>query len=242
MNGSQTYKQNLCKAYKKYIEYYKLQWTNPHYQRDTKTFKLPLKERLEMLIARAGKALSRKLQLSYETGMRPIEVVNLKVKDIDFERHLIYPNVFKHGNARALKFSEKLEATLRQHIQENKLQPNDKLFNTPQHTYGNNFREMRNELAKKLNDPALATISLYSYRHYFATMLYEKTKDILYVKQQMGHKSLESTMVFTHLTNFNEEEYTVKTATNIQQITELLEHGFQYIQEVDGIRLYRKRK
>jgi hypothetical protein len=40
----------------------------------------------------------------------------------------------------------------------------------------------------------------------------------------------------------NEEEYTVKTATNIKEATELLEHGFTYIQEIDGIELYRKRK
>jgi hypothetical protein len=39
-----------------------------------------------------------------------------------------------------------------------------------------------------------------------------------------------------------EEEYTCKTATNIKEATELLEAGFQYIQEIDGTKLYRKRK
>jgi integrase len=74
-------------------------------------------------------------------------------------------------------------------------------------------------------------------------MLYAKTRDILYVKAQLGHKNIQNTMIYTQLIAFNEEEeYTVKTATNIKEATDLLEHGFTYIQEIDGIRLYRKRK
>jgi hypothetical protein len=61
--------------------------------------------------------------------------------------------------------------------------------------------------------------------------------------QKLGHKKIETTMLYTQLLTFNEEEeYTCKTATNIKEATELLEHGFEYIQEIDGIKLYRKRK
>ena len=242
LQTSSTYKKNLTKAYAHYARYYELEWNKPKYLNDTKTIRVPTKERLEMLIARGGRILSTKLQISYQTGMRPVEVCNLRVKDIDFEKHLIYPAVFKHGQPRVLKFNEKLEATLRKHIQTYKLDPNDKLFKGNETRYGNNYREMRNELAKKLNDPALATVRLYDFRHYFATMLYEKTKDILYVKQQMGHKKLDSTMVYTHLLNVNEEEYTVRTAQNIKEATDLLEHGFQYVTEMDGLKLFKKRK
>jgi len=73
-------------------------------------------------------------------------------------------------------------------------------------------------------------------------MLYHKTRDILYVKQQMGHKRIDTTLIYTQLLNLNDDEWAVKTATNIKEATELLEAGFEYIQEIDGIRLYRKRK
>lgn len=80
-------------------------------------------------------------------------------------------------------------------------------------------------------------------RHHFATMRYDQTKDILLVKQLLGHKKLETTMFYTQLVTINaEEEYTCRTATNIKEDQELLEAGFQYITERDGLKLYRKRK
>ena len=80
-------------------------------------------------------------------------------------------------------------------------------------------------------------------RHHFATTKYDQTKDILLLKQLLGHKKLETTMFYVQLiVHDSDEEYTVKTASNIKQATELLEHGFTYIQEIDGIKLYRKRK
>jgi hypothetical protein len=74
-------------------------------------------------------------------------------------------------------------------------------------------------------------------------MTYDKTKDILLVKQLLGHKKLETTMFYTQLVTINtEEEYTCRTATNIKEATELIEAGFQYITDIDGFKLFRKRK
>jgi site-specific recombinase XerD len=111
------------------------------------------------------------------------------------------------------------------------------------HALGESWRDTRNQLAEKLNQPEFKNIPMRNLRHYFATMKYDQTKDILLVKQLLGHKKLETTMFYVQLiVHDNEEEYTVKTATNIKEATDLLEHGFTYIQEIDGIRLYRKRK
>ena len=101
---------------------------------------------------------------------------------------------------------------------------------------------MRNQLAKKLNDSSLKTIRLYDFRHYYATILYAKTRDLLFVKQQMGHKKIETTLIYTQLLNLNDDEWTCKTATTIKEATNLLENGFTYIQDIDGTKIYRKRK
>jgi len=242
LQTSNGYKRNLCIAYNKYCKYYKIEWEMPLYKTEAKTIRIPTKEKLEMLIARAGRTLSIKLTISKETGLRPIELCNLKVKDIDLNQKLIYPTTAKHGSARILKISSKLQATLQDYINRNNLNQNDKLFKGTSDDYGKHYRAMRNQLAKKLNDPSLKAIRLYDFRHYFATMLYAKTRDILYVKQQMGHKKIETTLIYTQLLNLNDDEWTCKTANTIKEATQLIENGFQYVTEIDGTKLFRKRK
>ena len=215
----------------------------PLYTPDAKTIKIPTTEKIEMLIASSGRILSMKLTISKETGLRPIELHNLKVKDVDLDQRIIYPTTAKHGSARRLKISSKLQTTLRDYINKNNLNPNDKLFKDTTENYGKRYRQMRNSLAKKLNDFSFKTIRLYDFRHYFATRLYARTRDILLVKQQMGHKKIETTMIYTQLLHFNEEEeYTCKTAKDINEVSQLVENGFEYITEMDGLKVFRKRK
>ena len=239
-NVSNGYKKNLCLAYNKYCQYYQIEWQMPKYKPEAKAIKIPTKAKIEMLIARAGKELSLKLSISKETGLRPIELCNLKV--IDIEQRLIHPTTAKHGSARTLKISNNLQTTLQNHINRNKLNLNDELFKGDAEAYGKYYRQMRNSLANKLNDQTIRTIRLYDFRHYFATMLYAKTRDILYVKQQMGHKKLETTLIYTQLLNLNDDEWTCKAATNVEEATKLIESGFQYVTDIDGMKLFRKRK
>ena len=73
-------------------------------------------------------------------------------------------------------------------------------------------------------------------------MTYHRTKDILYVKQQLGHKKLETNLIYTQLVNFGEEEYTCKVAKTIDKARQLIENGFEYVTEMDNLKLFRKRK
>jgi hypothetical protein len=100
----------------------------------------------------------------------------------------------------------------------------------------------RNQLAKKLNQPELTKYRLYDLRHYYATMLYAKTKDILLVKQQLGHKRIEHTLIYTHLVNFATDDFTCRCAKTLQEASVLIEAGFEYVTEIDGVKLFRKRK
>ncbi|HEX9261446.1 MAG TPA: hypothetical protein VF893_02865 [Candidatus Bathyarchaeia archaeon] len=60
-------------------------------------------------------------------------------------------------------------------------------------------------------------------------MEYSKTKDLLYVKQLLGHKKFENTLKYTQLINFEAEEYVCKAAKTAMEATQLLEAGFQYV-------------
>ena len=104
------------------------------------------------------------------------------------------------------------------------------------------WMRIRNRLAERLHKPELKKIRLYDLRHYFATMLYAKTKDILHVKQQLGHRRIEHTLIYTHLINFNSDEFTCRTAKTVEECTGLIEDGFDYVTDLDGVNLFRKRK
>lgn len=73
-------------------------------------------------------------------------------------------------------------------------------------------------------------------------MLYHRTKDILYVKEKMGHRSTKNTLIYTHLVSFSDEEYTPAIAETVDEARKLIEAGFEYVTERDGVKIYRKRK
>jgi len=236
------YKRNLIIAYTLYCKYYKIEWEKPKYRQEAKQRRIPTKEKLATLISNASPTLSIKLQMSKETGLRPIELCNLKTKDVDLAQRIIYPTTAKYGASRSLRISLNLTERLAEYINRHHRKPEDKLFNGTSSKYGKQFRHLRNRLAEKLKDASLKTVRLYDFRHYFATNLYDKTKDILLVKQQMGHKKLDTTLIYTQLLDLNEDEWTCRTANTVEQATQLIESGFEYVTEVDGTKLFRKRK
>jgi integrase len=242
MKVSNGTKANLCNLYQKYVDYYNLKWIKPKYKHQRKLVKIPTREKIEMLIAHAGRILATKLQISYETGLRPVEVILLTPQEIDFDHRLILPRTAKNGAPRALKFSLKLEAMLREYTQRENIQPTERLFKTTARNYAQMFRISRNALAKKLKDPTIKSIRLYDFRHFFATDLYSKTRDLLLVKTKLGHKEINNTLFYTQLIDFEENEYIVKGAETKEQAMKLIEAGFEYVTEIDGIKLFKKRK
>jgi len=239
---SDGYKRNLALSYNRYCRYYNIEWKMPLYRQEATPIRIPTKEKLDMIIASSRKTLATKLTLSMETGLRPVELCNLKVEDVDLEQRMVYPTTAKRGRPRTFKISNNLTKLLQAHIIRNDLSPTDKLFKGDADNYGKKYRDHRNRLAKKLQDPTIHQIRLYDFRHYYATTLYHKTKDILYVKQQMGHKKLETTLIYTQLLNLNDDEWTCRTATTVKQATQLIEAGFEYVTEMHGMFLFRKRK
>jgi hypothetical protein len=104
---------------------------------------------------------------------------------------------------------------------------------------------MRKKVAHKLDNPRLLRIHFHTLRHWKATMEYARTKDILYVQQLMGHRSIKNTLKYIQLVNMpQEEKFICKVAKDSEQATELIESGFEYVtgEYDDGGKLFRKRK
>lgn len=100
----------------------------------------------------------------------------------------------------------------------------------------------RKRLAYKLQNPRINKITFHTLRHWGATMEYHRTKDILHVKELLGHVNIQNTLVYTHLVNWDTDDFICKVAKTIDEAVELVESGFEYVTEMDHIKLFRKRK
>lgn len=108
------------------------------------------------------------------------------------------------------------------------------------------FFLQKKEAAEKLKNPRLFKITFHTFRHWKATMLYHQTKDIIRVQRFLGHKKIENTMIYIQLAEnlFKEtsDGFAVKVATKPNEIKGLLEVGFEYVCQRDGLMFFRKRK
>jgi hypothetical protein len=75
---------------------------------------------------------------------------------------------------------------------------------------------------------------------------YNKTRDILHVQQLLGHRDLRNTLIYINLEKviFQNagKEYHIKVAEDLQEACKLLEVGFEYFTDLNGAKLFKKRK
>jgi integrase len=238
-NWSDYYKAGMVQAYDRFTELQGIRWTPPSYQPAKELPFIPLETEIDQLIAGCGKKVAASLQLLKETGMRIGEAWQLKWIDVDEERRTVKCRPEKHGNPRMFKVSAKLMAMLKALPKTSEL-----VFGgTNLNGHRDNFIRQRRRIARKLQNPRLEKISFHTLRHWKGTMEYHRTKDILHVKQLLGHRSINSTMIYTHLVDWErDDEFTVKVAEKPEEIKQLLKAGFEYMCEKDGLMFFRKRK
>jgi len=116
INGKDGYKKRLAYAYDKYTQVHGLTWNKPKYFQTQKLPKIPLGQDIDRIIANASLKLATAISISRDTGLRPIELCNLKAKDIDLQQRIIYPTTAKYGASRTLRISPNLAERLAEHI------------------------------------------------------------------------------------------------------------------------------
>jgi integrase len=202
---------------------------------------MPTNEEIDTLIAGCGKKAATYLQLLKDTGARCGEISRLKWTSIDFQQKVVRISAEKGSNSRILPISSKAIEML------NNLPRNEeKIFASAEHMRSSFFCQRR-RIAKKLANPRLLEIHFHTLRHWKGTNEQHKTKDPWHVKEILGHKSITSTEVYIHIEkqlyqNGINDEFTVKVASRTEEITALLETGFEYIMTKEGLAYFRKRK
>lgn len=144
------------------------------------------------------------IELLYATGVRVSELVNIKIKDINREEKLI--KVLGKGNKeRMVIYNNHTKKALDTYLKDGY-----NYFNKKSSEYlilnknGNKLSEryIREIINKKVSQASLdIKISPHTLRHTFATDILENGADLMTVKELLGHESLNTTSIYTHITN-----------------------------------------
>ncbi|MEM0007262.1 MAG: site-specific integrase [Candidatus Bathyarchaeia archaeon] len=237
-----SYKKKLVDAYALYCQYLGINFEKPKYKRTNRLPFVPLESEINALIGGLSLKYAAFCQVIKDTGARPIEAWNLKWSDVNTENNtIIINNPAKGSRARIVKVSNQTIAMLNQlpRVSIYIFKHNDK---SKLEDFADRLRLKRKQIAEKLGNPRINMITLRSLRHFKATMTYYKTRDILYVKEILGHVSIQNTLIYTHLVNFNENEWVCSVAKTIEEAKSLIEQGYDYVTTFDNIMLFRKRK
>jgi len=238
---SNSYKQGVAYAYNSYVEANGLQWTLPRFRIEDRLPRIPTEERINQVIVRARGKYVLVFSILRDTGMRPIELERTRTRDVDLERGIITVRTAKGGAARNVQIRRQTLALLKEYLGKRNFRLDDRPF-PRRRKMTSRWVRLRNTVAEKLMDPAFRTIRLYDLRHFAATMTYYKTRDILYTQKMLGHRNLKSTLRYVQLIGFEEDDYTSAVAKTLQEARQLVEAGFEYVTEMEGAKIFRKRK
>jgi len=240
---SESTKEKLVQVYDRFLRQHEIKWTKPRYKRVGRLPHIPFEADIDHLIAALSKRQGTFIQFLKETGARAGEAWNLKWIDMKPNNVVLINQPEKGSNPRAIRVSSRLIALLNdqpkwcQYVFKYRDSSDFKSFQRF-------FYHRRKKLAEKLQNPKFLSINMKSLRHWKATQEYAKTKDLLFVQRLLGHKNINNTMVYVHLTDFrSEEDYIVKVASSIEEFTGLLEQGFEFVSDYEGgLKILRKRK
>jgi len=142
------------------------------------------------------------IELFYSTGIRLSELINLKLNNINFNKKTI--KVFGKGSKeRIVPFGEKAEIALKNYMIIRDICNTGKSEILFLSNAGNKLYPMQVSRLIKKNLSLVTELkkkSPHVLRHTFATHLLDKGADIRAVKDMLGHESLSTTQVYTHLT------------------------------------------
>lgn len=161
------------------------------------------------------------IELLFATGMRISELCSLKPSDIDLESNniLIYgkgakERIIQLGNREVIAALVLYRETFK-----NDMEACGYFFvNRLQHKLSDqSVRFMINHYAE------LAGISQHitphMFRHSFATLLLEQDVDIRYIQKMLGHSSISTTEIYTHVSNAKQKDILVhKHPRNLMEI------------------------
>jgi integrase/recombinase XerD len=138
------------------------------------------------------------LMLAYGAGLRSAELLDLHPRHIDSKRMVIRIERGKGNKDREVPLPVQLLPILREYYQ--RYQPNTYLFEgqragTPYSS--KSLQQVVHQAARRAG--ILKKVTPHMLRHSYATHLLEAGADIRYIQDLLGHKSITTTEIYTHI-------------------------------------------
>jgi site-specific recombinase XerD len=167
-------------------------------------FKLPIilnhSELRELFCAPALLKHRIVLTLIYSAGLRSQEAINLKISDIDFERHTIHIRQSKYKKDRIVPLAKLMAKGLRTYFSAE--HPVQWVFNGKEPDGRYSVKGLSWVMRETLKKTGIKKdVSLHSLRHSYATHLLEDGVSILAIKEMLGHADIATTMIYLHVAN-----------------------------------------
>ena len=142
------------------------------------------------------------LMVTYSAGLRVSETASLKVQDIDSARMAIKVNDGKGQKDRYTLLAKTTLRFLRNYYQ--MYRPEDWLFEGQKKINPLSVTSLQRVfMSAKQKVGIQKKVSMHSLRHSFATHLLEQGTDIHKVQRLLGHRSINTTMIYLHLKREN---------------------------------------
>ena len=141
------------------------------------------------------------ISLMYAAGMRVSEVVSLKIDDLDFDDNIGHIRQAKGKKDRIFNIPKFLFLRLKKYSEKQKSLGENYLF------VGRNKKRMSSRNLQKIVKLAAKKAGIkkdvhcHTLRHSFATHLLEDGTDIRFIQQLLGHSSISTTELYTHVSS-----------------------------------------
>lgn len=138
------------------------------------------------------------LMLIYSGGLRLSELINLRKADIHLSPGRIFIKSGKGKKDRFTLLSNKMKDQIQEYLEQYK--PHYWLFEgqTEEHYSARSVQAILRKAVEKAKVNPFATV--HTLRHSFATHLLERGTDIRYIQEILGHNSIRTTEIYTHIT------------------------------------------
>ncbi len=164
-------------------------------KKDKKLPEVLSQEEMKMVIGNTDSEKSRLMvSLLYSSGLRVSELVNLKVQDMNFRENTGWVRRGKGAKDRMFVLSEGLGKDIEGYLKDRNYVY---LFSKEKPLTTRNVQKIIMGIRKRTG--ITKKITPHTLRHSFATHLLEQGTDIRMIQALLGHSSLSTTQIYTHI-------------------------------------------